>query len=173
MDADLRGGHRTAADLRSLRHGEALEIVEDEGRPIVGGQAVDDTPDTGVHLVDNELLVNRGVRIRHFGRFVKLDDVHSVRGLAKVVGRDPCGDGERPRLHAGAGTEARKAPRNSNERFLEQILRDRRIAHVALEVAQEWLGQLLRKLWKRCVMLHGCLPEGRAVPDRPPFADYG
>jgi hypothetical protein len=113
--------------------------VEDEGRPIVGGQAVDDLPDPTVHLVDNELLVNGGLTSGQLSRFVKLDDARAVRRLAKVVGRDPRGDGERPRLHAGRTTEAGQAPRDPNERFLEQIVGDRPIARVASEVAQEWL----------------------------------
>ncbi len=153
MDADLRGGHRAATNLSGLLHSEALEIVEDECRPMIRGQAVDDLPDTTVHLVDDELLVDCGIMIGHLGRFVELHDVRPVRGLTKVVGRDPRGDGERPRLHAGTGTKARNATGDSNERFLEKVLSDCRISNVALKVAQEGLGEIPRELCKRYVML--------------------
>jgi len=98
VDPDLRSRHRTATDLCCLSSTQAFEVVEDESRPIVLGQASDHLPHAGVHLVDDETLVNCEVGIEQLGCFININNVNSVIGLPEMIGSNPCRYREGPRL---------------------------------------------------------------------------
>jgi hypothetical protein len=98
VNSNLRRRNRVAADLGGLFRSQTFQVVQNERRTVVLRQAVDDLPDAAVHLVDDEPLLDRMIRVCWFGGFSEADDPRPVRGLAEMVGGDPCGDREGPRL---------------------------------------------------------------------------
>lgn len=134
VDPDLRSWQGATADLSRLQSGAAFEIVEDEGGPVVLGKAVDHLPNAVVHFIDNETLVGREIGVVPVDRLIELHDARPVAGLAVVIGRDPRGNREGPRLHTRATSEGRKAADDANQRLLEKIVGESTVANVSGEV---------------------------------------
>jgi hypothetical protein len=148
MNPDLRCRQGRTADLRGLHGGQALQIVEDESRPVLLGQAVDHQPHAGVHLVDDELLLDRVVKHRQVRRFAQVHDLCSVGRLAKMVGGNAGRDRKRPRLEFRPTFEPWEAARDPNQRLLEKVLGQVTVADVSAEIAQDRTRQLLEDLFE-------------------------
>ena len=166
VNSDLRGRQRTRAYLGHLLGIQAFKVMQNERRTVVLGQAVDDLPHAGVHLVYDDPFIDPAVRGRYIRSFVHLDNLESALGCPEMVGGDARGDRERPRLHAGPAGEAGKSPRYPDQRFLQEVFSHGPVSNGALEIAQEGLRKFPGERFERMV-LEGAHP---AISKTEPYA---
>ena len=128
-----------------------MVLVQQHSRALLFRQRLNGAADDCGAVAGHQLLFDTGPPVGQlYGRLLRISglaglgwlvqrDLHpAIAAIAQGVQRQVGGDAEKPRGELGAGRVLLPRAVDAQENFLRQILRFRRVAHHAVQEADQW-----------------------------------